>query len=73
MSSSKVFIIVRNMSDSPIFLKKGMRVAHMVSASPVPPVELSPKMEAALGAETAHQPMMVAMQQEKLLKKLNFR
>ena len=54
MSSSKVSIIVRNMSDSPIFLKKGVRVAHVVSALPVRPVELSPEMEAALGAETAH-------------------
>ena len=54
MSSSKVSIIVRNMSDSPIFLKKGVRVAHMVSASPVPPVELSPEMEAALAAQAFH-------------------
>ena len=71
MSSSKVSIIVRNMSDSPIFLKKGMWVACMVSALLVSPVELSPEMEAALGAETAHEPMTVAVQQEKLLKKLN--
>ena len=47
MSSSKVLIIVRNMLDSPIFLKKGARVACMVSASLVPPTELSPEMEAA--------------------------
>ena len=60
MSSSKVSIVVRNMLDSPIFLKKGVRVASMVSASVVPPVELSPEMEAALGAEMAHEPMMVA-------------
>ena len=71
MSSSKVSVIERNMSDSPIFLKTGVRVAHMVSASPVPPMELPPEMEAALGAETAHEPMMVAAWQEKLLEKLN--
>ena len=38
---------------SPIFLKKGVQVVHVVSVSPVPPVELSPEMEAALGTETA--------------------
>ena len=40
------------MSDSHIFLKKGMPVAWVVSASLVPPVELSPEMEAILGAES---------------------
>ena len=74
MNSSKVSVIVRNMSDSPIFLKKGVRVACVVSASPapLPPMELSPEMETALGAEMAHEPMTVAPWQEKLLKKLNF-
>ena len=71
MSSSKVFIVVRNMLDSPIFLKKGVRVACIVSALPVTPVELAPEMEAALGIEAAHEPMTVAMWQEKLLQKLN--
>ena len=66
-----VSIIIRNLSDSPIFLKKGVSVAHLVLASPVPPMELSPKMEAALGTETACESLMVATQQEKLLKKLN--
>ena len=47
-----------------------MRVAHKVSASLVLPMELSPEMEAALGAETC-EPMMVATWQEKLLQKLN--
>ena len=61
MSSSKVSIAVRNMSDSPIFLTKGVRVACLVSASPVPPVELTPEMEAALGTEAAWEPMMVAV------------
>ena len=70
MSSSKVSIIVRNMSDSAIFLIKGVRVACLVSASPVPPMELSPEMEA-LGADTTGEPMTVAAWQEKLLEKLN--
>ena len=36
MSSRKVSVVVRNMSESPIFLKKGMQVAWVVSASLVP-------------------------------------
>ena len=36
MGSNKVSVIVRNMSGSPIFLKKGVQVAYIVSASPVP-------------------------------------
>ena len=71
MSSSKVSIVVRNMLDSPIFLKKGVQVACMLSALPVPPVELPPEMEAALGIEMACKPMTVAALQEKLLEKLN--
>ena len=50
--SGKVSLVVRNMSDSHIFLKKGVPVAWVVSASLVPPVELSPEMEATLGAES---------------------
>ena len=51
MSSSKVSMVVRNISESPIFLKKGVQVAQVVSAFPVPPTELFTKMEAALGTE----------------------
>ena len=71
MSSNKVSMVVRNMSESPIFLKKGMHVARVVSASLVPPMKLSLEMEAILGAEAEHEPMSVAEQQEKLLEKLN--
>ena len=60
------------MSDSHIFLKKGVPVAWVVSASLVPPAELSPEMEAALGAESQSEPMSVAARQEKLLEKCNF-
>ena len=48
-SSSKVPVMVRNMSDCPIFLKKGIQVAWLVSALLVPPAELSLKMETVLG------------------------
>ena len=50
--SSKVSLVVRNISDSHIFLKKGVPMVRVVSASLVPPVELSPEMEAALGTES---------------------
>ena len=49
MGSGKVSVVVCNMSDSPIHSKKGMRIAHMESALPVPPAELSPEVQAAVG------------------------
>ena len=64
--SRRVSLVVRNVSDSCIFLKKGALVAWVVSASLVPPAELSPEMEAALGKESR-----LAARQEKLLEKLN--
>ena len=51
MSSSKVYLVVRNMLESPVFLKKGMQVARVVSTSPVELAELSPEMEVILGNE----------------------
>ena len=71
MSSSKVSMIIRNMSESPAFLKKGVQVAWVVSALPVPPAELSLEMEAALGMEYRHPSLLVAEWQGKLLEKLN--
>ena len=38
--SKHVSIVVQNMTDSTIFLKKGVCVAHVVSAMLVPPVEV---------------------------------
>ena len=63
--------MVRNVSDSHIFLKNGVPVAWVVSASLVPPMELSPEMEAVLGMESRPEPLSVAVRQEKLLEKLN--
>ena len=63
--------MVRNMSDSHIFLKKGVPVVRVVSASPVPPMELLPEMQATLGMEDRPEPMSVVARQEKLLEKLN--
>ena len=42
-----------------------------MSASLVPPTELSPEMEAILGVESRPEPMLVVVTQEKLLEKLN--
>ena len=50
--SGRVSLVVRNMSDSHIFLKKGMPVVWVVSAMLVLPTELSLELEATLGAET---------------------
>ena len=69
--SSKVSLMVRNVSNSHISLKKGVPVVWVMSASLVPPTELSPEMEATLGAESRPKPMSVAARQEKLLEKLN--
>ena len=69
--SRRVSLVVRNVSDSQIFLKKGVPVARVVSASLVPPTELSPELEATLGEEPRPEPLSVAARQEKLLKKLN--
>ena len=48
-----------------------MPVVWVVSASLVPPVELSPEMEAMLGVESRPEPLSVGARQEKLLEKLN--
>ena len=69
--SGRVSLVVRNMSDSHIFLKKGVPVACVMSASPVPPAELSLEMEATLRVEAKPEPMSVMARQEKLLEKLN--
>ena len=59
------------MSDSHIFLKKGVPVVRVVLASLVQPVELSPEVEASLGVESQPEPLSVAARQERLLEKLN--
>ena len=71
MGSNKVSVIMHNMSDSPLFLKKGVQLAHIVSALPVLSAKLSPDMEAALGEVVWSEPMSVAAHQKKLLEKIN--
>ena len=69
--SGKVSLVVRSTFDSHIFLKKGVPVARVVSASPVSPTELLPETEAVLGMEARLEPMSVVARQEKLLENLN--
>ena len=69
--SGRVSLMVRNMSNSHIFLKKGVLVACVVSALPVPPTKLSLEIGAALGSEAKPEPMLVMVKQEKLLEKLS--
>ena len=63
--------MVRNMSDSHIFPKKGVLVARVMSTSLVPPTELLPEMEAALRMKAKPELLSVMARQEKLLEKLN--
>ena len=67
--SGRVSLVVRNVSVSHIFLKKGVLVSQVVSAMPVLPAELSPEMEAILGVETRPEPLSMAARQEKLLER----
>ena len=57
MGSNKVSMVVRNMSDSPIYLKKGMQIVWVILARLVPLAKLSLEMEATLGAEVQQEPM----------------
>ena len=69
--SGRVSLVVRNVSDGHMFLKKGVPVMWVVLASLVQPIKLSPEMEAALGVESWPKPLSVVARQEKLLEKLN--
>ena len=65
----QILIVVRNMTDQAIFLKKGTRVAHIVSAT-LAPLEETPSTQ----DEDAHalkECMTVQERQDKLLEKLN--
>ena len=68
--SKQVSIVVRNMTDSAIFLKKGACLAHIVTAKLVPPEEVPS--EQAEGAQAPREQMSVQERQEKFMDKLNF-
>ena len=64
----QISIVVRNMTDQAIFLKKGTRVAHVVSATIATPEGTPTQGE---GAHAPKERMTVQEQQDKLLEKLN--
>ena len=49
--SKHVLIVVRNMTNSAIFLKKGVHVVHVLSATLVPPAEVPLEEETVKGME----------------------
>ena len=64
-----VLIVVWNMTDNAIFLKKGMRVTQVVSAILAPPEEVPSEQDEDVQALKEH--MTVQERQEKLMEKLN--
>ena len=50
----QISIVVRNMTDQAIFLKKGVQVAHIVSAMLAPPEEMPSKQEEDAQAPKEH-------------------
>ena len=67
--SRQVSIVVWNMTDNAIFLKKGMHVVHVVSAMLTPPEETP--LEEAESMQAPKKQMTVQERQEKLLEKLD--
>ena len=67
--SKQVSIVVWNMTDNAIFLKKGVQVAHIVSAMLAPPEEAPSEQDEDAQALKEH--MTVQERQEKLMEKLN--
>ena len=71
MRSSKVFLVVRNMSESPIFLKKGVHVARVVSASLVSPGSFPNRWKPFWEQKLSGNPCLWLSGRKKLLEKLN--
>ena len=69
--SSKVSIVVWNVSESPIYLKKGVQVARLVPTTPVLPSAPALVSEGATALEAVAEPLSVAEWQAKLLEKLD--
>ena len=62
---------MRNVSESPIYLKKGVQVTRLVPATPVPPSAPALVSGGATALEAIAEPLSVAEQQAKLLEKLD--
>ena len=69
--SSKVSIVVRNVSESSIYLKRGIQVTHLVPAMPVPSSAPALVSEGAMALEAVVEPLSMVEQQAKLLEKLD--
>ena len=69
--SSKVSIVVWNVSKSPIYLKKGVQVTRLVPAMPVLPSMPALVSEGAMALEAIAEPLSMAEWQAKLLEKLD--
>ena len=67
--NKQVSIVVRNMTDKAIFLKKGAQVAHIISAMLAPLEEMPSEQDE--DAQAPKECMMVQERQDKLLEKLN--
>ena len=62
---------MRNVSESPIDLKKGVQVTHLVPAMPVPPSTPALVSEGVMALEAVTEPFSVAEWQAELLEKLD--
>ena len=69
--SSKVSIVVQKVSESPIYLKKGIQVTCLVPAMPIPPSVPALVLEGATALEAVAEPLSMAKWQAKLLEKLD--
>ena len=67
--SKQVSIVMQNMTDKAIFLKKGVQVAHIVSVMLAPLEEAPSEQDENTQAPKEH--MTVQERQEKLMEKLN--
>ena len=65
----QISIVVRNMTEQAIFLKKGVRVAHVVLAILAPPEEAPSRQEE--DVQVSKERMTVQERQDKLLEKLD--
>ena len=69
--SSKVSVVVQNVSESPIYLKKGIQVAHLVPTTPVLPSAPALVLEGAMALEAIAEPLFMVEWWAKLLEKLD--
>ena len=69
--SGKVPIVIQNVSESPIYLKKGIQVTHLVSAMPIPPSTPALALGEVAALEAIAEPLSMVEWQAKLLEKLD--